>query len=220
MLNKELINTTVPAVGLKDKVQYALQLMNENRVSHLPVTDGPEYAGLISEEDLHQSENRHWEIEQLEQFFFPLSVKEDDHCLSAFQLAAEYALSVVPVVNEKNEYIGALIYNDLFRFVSDLMNLKEPGGLIVLEIPSNQYSFQEISRLVESHDARITQLNTSNNAQDGMMQITLRINQSEVSGIVETFQRYDYHVKYYFGEEQYQNSLKRNYENLMNYLKI
>ena len=100
------------------------------------------------------------------------------------------------------------------------MSLGEPGGLIVLEMESNQYSFNEISKLVETNDAQITQLNTSNNAETGMMQVTIRINKPDVADIVASFQRYEYNVKYFFGEELYTNELRSNYDNLMNYLKI
>ena len=55
---------------------------------------------------------------------------------------------------------------------------------------------------------------------DQLMQVTIRINKPEVSDIVATFQRYEYNVKYYFGEEHYANELRTNYDNLMNYLKI
>ena len=89
-----------------------------------------------------------------------------------------------------------------------------------MEMESNQYSFGEISKIVETNDAQITQLNTSNDAETGLMQVTLRINKPEVSDIVATFQRYEYNVKYYFGEEIYENELRSNYDNLMNYLKI
>ena len=54
----------------------------------------------------------------------------------------------------------------------------------------------------------------------GIMQVTIRINKLEVSDIISTFQRYEYNVKYYFGEEIYENELRANYDNLMNYLKI
>ena len=53
------------------------------------------------------------------------------------------------------------------------MSLKEPGGLIVLEVDSNQYSFNEISKLVETNDAQITQLNTTNDPETGTMQVTI-----------------------------------------------
>jgi len=98
--------------------------------------------------------------------------------------------------------------------------LNEPGGLIVLEIESKNYSFNEISRLVEANDAQIKQLNTNIDAGTGLMEVTIKINKLEVSDIVSTFQRHEYNVKYYFGEELFENELRTNYDNLMNYLKI
>lgn len=220
MLTRELPSQSLPSLHLHDKVYQALQLMNDNHVTHLPITDGEKFAGIISEDDLLQAENDHSVLEELEQSFSNISVREDEHFLKAVQQAAENGLSVVPVVNEENELTRTVTYTDLLRYASNFMSLQEPGGLIVLEVPSNQYSFNEISKIVETNDAQITQLNTSNDPESGMMQVTIRINKPEVSDIVTTFQRYEYNVKYFFGEELYANELKSNYDNLMNYLKI
>ncbi|HRG82820.1 MAG TPA: CBS domain-containing protein [Chitinophagaceae bacterium] len=220
MLTRELQSQHLPSLHLHDKVYQALQLMNDNQITHLPVLEGEKFAGLISEDDLLQSENDHAILSELEQSFSSFSVKEEDHFLKAVQLAAENGLSLVPVVNEDNELTGTVTYTELLRHASAFMSLNEPGGLIVLELPSNQYSFNEISKLVETNDAQITQLNTSNDAETGTMLVTLRINKTEISDILATFQRYEYNVKYFFGEEQYANELRTNYDNLMNYLKI
>ena len=149
-----------------------------------------------------------------------ISVKEDEHFLKAVRLAADSGISIVPVVTEDNELLGTVAYNDLLKFSSEFLSLSEPGGLIVLEMESNQYSFNEISKLVETNDAQITQLNTSTDPETGITQVTIRINKSEISDIVASLQRYDYNVKYYFGEELYENELRVNYDNLMNYLKL
>jgi acetoin utilization protein AcuB len=220
MLTRELQSQHLPSLHLHDKVYQALQLMNDNQITHLPVLDGEKFAGLLSEDDLLQSENDHALLSALEQSFSSFSVKEEDHFLKAVQLAADNGLSLVPVINEENELTGTVSYTELLRHASAFMSLNEPGGLIVLELPSNQYSFNEISKLVETNDAQITQLNTSNDAETGTMQVTLRINKTEISDILATFQRYEYNVKYFFGEEQYANELRSNYDNLMNYLKI
>lgn len=220
MLTRELPSQSLPSLHLQDKVYQALQLMNDNHVTHLPITDGEKFTGIISEDDLLQSENDNASLDELEQSFSNISVKDDEHILKAVQLAAENGLSVVPVVNEENELVSTVTYTDLLRYASGFMSLSEPGGLIVLEIPSNQYSFSEISKVVETNDAQITQLNTSNDPENGMMQVTIRINKPEISDIVAAFQRYEYNVKYFFGDEQYANELKSNYDNLMNYLKI
>ena len=100
------------------------------------------------------------------------------------------------------------------------MSLNQPGGLIVLEIEGKDYSLAEINRIVESNDAQITQLNTYVEATTGITQVTIRISKLEVSDIISTFQRYEYNVKYHFGEELYENELRTNYDNLMNYLKM
>lgn len=220
MLTRELLSQTLPFLRLTDKVYQALQMMNDNNVTHLPIVDGEKFVGVISESDLMQAENDNAEINTLTQSFSDVSVKEDEHFLKAVQIAAEGGLSIVPVVTEENELVGTVAYNDLLKFSSDFMSLSEPGGLIVLEMESNQYSFNDISKVVEANDAKITQLNTSNDAESGMMQVTIRINKPEVSDIVASFQRYDYNVKYFFGEELYANELRSNYDNLMNYLKI
>jgi acetoin utilization protein AcuB len=220
MLTRELLSQTIPSLRLHDKVYQALLWMNENHVSHLPVVEEGKYIGLISEEDLLQAENDNLPVSSLQHSFVNISVKEDEHFLKAVQTAAGSGLSVVPVVSEENELVGTVAYNDLLKFSSNFMSLSEPGGLIVLEMDSNQYSFNEISKLVETNDAQITQLNTSVDTETGLMQVTLRINKPEVSDIVATFQRYEYNVKYFFGEELYTNELKSNYDNLMNYLKI
>ena len=220
MLTRELLSQTLPHLRLQDKVYQALQLMNDNHVTHLPIIDGEKFIGIISEEDLLQAENDHSELSSLQQSFFDISVKEDEHFLRAVQLAADSGLSVVPVVNGENELVGTVAYNELLKFSSEFMSLSEPGGLIVLEMDNNHYSFNEVSKLVETNDAQITQLNTTTDPETGIMLVTIRINKPEVSDIVATFQRYEYNVKYFFGEELYTNELRSNYDNLMNYLKI
>ncbi len=220
MLTGELLSQNLPYLHLNDKVYQALQIMNDNQVAHLPIVDGEKYAGIISEDDLLIVDDDQAELSTLQQSFGTASVKNSEHFLKAIQLAGENGLSVVPIVNEENDLEGAVAYSDLLRHASEFMSLKEPGGLIVLEVESNQYSFNEISKLVETNDAQITQLNTSNDPETGTMQITIRVNRPEISDIVATFQRYEYNVKHYFGEELYNNEVRSNYENLMNYLKI
>ena len=220
MLTRELESQSLPYLHLTDKVYQALQLMNDNHVTHLPIVEGEKYSGLISEDDLLMAENDNAELSSLQQSFGNSAVRGSEHFLKAVQIAAENGLSVVPVINEEGELISTVAYNDLLKQASEFMSLNEPGGLIVLEVDSNQYSFNEISKLVETNDAQITQLNTTNDPETGIMQVTIRINKPEISDIVATFQRYEYNVKYFFGEELYTNELKDNYDNLMNYLKI
>jgi acetoin utilization protein AcuB len=219
MLTRNLQTQTLPYLRLSDKVYQALELMNENHVAHLPIVEGDKYAGLISESDLSLADNDHSTLEQFQQSISNVSVKDDEHLLRAIQVAVENGLTVVPIIGEDNEMLGVVTYSDLLKYSSEFLSLNEPGGLIVLEMENKDYSFNEISRLVESNDAQITQLNTSTQ-ENGITTVTIKINKLEISDVIATFQRHDYNVKYYFGEEMYENELRTNYDNLMNYLKI
>jgi acetoin utilization protein AcuB len=218
MLTRDLISNSIPYLHKDDKVFHALQLMNDYHVTHLPVVENESYLGIISEEQLLQSDEENT-IKELPVTDGTTSVQAGDHFLKAIQTAVINKLSIVPVVQEK-QLVGIVTYNDLLKNASEFMSLNDPGALIVLELESRNYSFTEINRIVESNDAQITQLNTFTDPETGMMQVTIRLSKLEVSDIINTFQRYEYNVKYYFGEELYENELRTNYDNLMNYLKI
>jgi CBS domain-containing protein len=192
--------------------------MNDYHVAHLPVVEEEKYLGIISEEQLLHSDDE-IKLEDLQISDGGTSVQANEHFLKAIQVAVQNKLSVVPVI-ENNHILGIVTYNDLLRNASDFMSLGQPGALIVLELESRAYSFTEINRIVESNDAQITQLNSFADPETGLSQVTIKLNKLEVSDIINSFQRYEYNVKYYFGEELYENELKSNYDNLMHFLNI
>lgn len=218
MLTRELISNSIPYLHKGDKVYQALQLMNDYHVAHLPIVEEEKYLGIISEEQLLHSDDNNI-LEQLAISNGGTSVQANDHFLKAIQVAVQNKLSVVPVI-ENNQILGIVTYNDLLKNASNFMSLNDPGALIVLEIESKAYSFTEINKIIESNDAQITQLNTYTDAETGIMQVTIRINKLEVADVISTFQRYEYNIKYYFGEELYENELRSNYDNLMHFLNI
>jgi acetoin utilization protein AcuB len=175
--------------------------------------------GLISEDDLLNSQDDQT-LEHLEPLFLKLSVKASSHFVEAVQLCNSYGLSVIPVVEKEMEWAGAISASDLLKYLGRMTGTDEPGGIIVLELEKANFSFSEICKLVETNDAQITQLNTFFDSQLQLLYVTIKLNRFEVSDIVATFQRYEYTVKYYFGEELYENELRINYDHLMNYLNM
>ena len=194
--------------------------MADHQVLHLPIAEGLQYAALISESALQSVDDDQYTLQQLSTLWQPIQVNSEDHLLMALQVAAHHQLTVVPVVTPEGELIGTLLQSDLIRALSAFMRLDEPGGLLVLEMEPRQYAFSEMSRLVETHDAQITQLNTRLLPETGLLSVTIRVNKLEISDIVATFQRYDYKVVCFFGEELYTNQLRSNFDNLMTYLNV
>ncbi|MBC7650172.1 MAG: CBS domain-containing protein [Deinococcales bacterium] len=219
MLASQLIQQTFPILQLTDKVAFALQLMDEYDVQHLPIINEEKLVGSVAKSDLLDEDEDHTLV-TLEDSFIKVSIKKEEFILSALKLVAENELSVLPVLNEADDYIGAIATNILIQNLSKFLGTDEPGGIIVLEVERRNFSFGEISRLVETNDAYITQLNTYTETETGLVIVSIKINKIEISDILATFQRYDYIIRYYFGEEQFANELKENYNHLMTYLNL
>lgn len=219
MLNKELISISIPTLNLKDPVLQVLDLMSEFHVKQLPVVEADKYLGLVFEDDLISLDDS-TTIETISNHFSLVSVQANTHFIESIQTVNDYNLSIVPVIDKESEFIGVITATDLLKQLGKISGASEPGGLIVLELEQRNFSFAEISKLVETNDAQITQLNTYWDTNTDSFLVTLKINKFEISDIIATFQRYDYQVKYYFGEELYENELRDNYDHLMNYLNI
>lgn len=219
MFAGQLLSQSIAQLQLSDKVSTALQNMADLHVAHLPVESEGKYVGLIAEEDLLDAEPTALLESQYEKFlkFF---VKANDHFLLAVKIAKDQQLSVVPVVSDEFELQGVLGEEELFRQLAQFTGAEEFGGLVVLEMERKDYSAGELNRLVESNDAFITQLNTSTDAANQTLIVTIRINKSEISDILATFQRHEFIVRYFHGEELYRNELQSNLDHLLNYLNI
>jgi len=220
MLTIELINNNIPRLQLQDTVAKALQLIDDFRVTHLPVVADDVFLGLVSEEDLLDAEDRKLPIELLQENFLQESVLENAHFLNAVSYCNHNDTTVVPVVNAENELQGVIITSDLLKALGDFTGTNEIGGIIVLEMERSQFAISEISRIVESNDATILHLNTTVNAVTGLLTVSIHLNKKEIAAIVSTFERYDYDVLYYFGNEIFENDIESNYNHLMNYLDI
>ena len=220
MLNIELINNNIPRLQLHDTVSKALQLVNDYRLSHLPVVADDKFLGLISEEDLLDVESDKIPVELLQENFIHAFVHENEHFLNAVNCSNQFETTVVPVINEEGGLEGVITTNELLKVIGNFSGADEIGGIIVLEMERSQFAISEISRIVESNDATIYHLNTTIHPETGMFTVTIHINKKEISAIVATFERYEFDVIYYFGNEHFENEIHANYRHLMNYLDI
>lgn len=220
MLTIELINNNIPRLQLKDSVSKALRLVTDFRVTHLPVVENDKFLGLISEDDLLDQEESKMPIELMQETFVHVSVRDNEHFLNAVTCSNQVDSNVVAVINEEKELMGVITTSDLLKTIGNFAGTNEIGGIIVLEMERSQFAISEISRIVESNDATILHLNTTVHAETGMLTVTIHLNKKEISAIVATFERYEFDVIYYFGNENFENEIHSNYRHLMNYLDI
>lgn len=219
MVVSQIVNTSFPLLNISDKPSFALQLMDDYDVLHLPVLSEDKFVGLVAKEDMLDAMDSDAHLSDPE-LLKMLSIGPEENLLGALSLIANHELSILPVVNAQMELLGVIPTKDFLKAMSTFLGNDERGAVIVLETEKRNFSFGELSRLVETNDAYITQLNTYTEAGTGLVVITIKINKLEVSDIVATFQRYDYAVRHFYGEEEYANELKENYQHLLSYLNM
>ncbi|HEV2832424.1 MAG TPA: CBS domain-containing protein [Hanamia sp.] len=220
MTTLQLIDNTIPQLQLHDTVVKALQLMSDFKITHLPVVSQEKFLGLISEEDLLDKKDKKATIEIFKEDFIPASVSASQHFLKAVPIYNLYRTNIVPVINETGEYMGTIRGFDLVNALGNFCGANEFGALVVLEVEPTHLAISEINSIVESDGATILHLNISPMPPSPLLQVTLQINKREISTIIASFERYEYSVAYYSGEELFENDLSTNYQNLMNYLDI
>ncbi len=208
-----------PLLHLEDKVSFALQCMEDFDVQELAVVKEDYFLGIVQKADLLDTDEAATLMVVSDQFK-KIMIADTAHFLNALDLFSKHQLSILPVLNEQLECIGMIPQKSLNDALAKFLGVDSPGAIIVLSVAPYQYSLAEMSRLVESNNAQILQLNSFFDETNGSMIITLRINKDEAQAIIATFQRYDYQLVQYFGKTPLHNDIEAHYHHLMNYLDV
>jgi predicted transcriptional regulator len=208
-----------PLLHLEDKVSFALQCMEDFDVQELAVVKEDYFLGLVQKADLLDTDEAAT-LMVLSDQLKKIMIADTAHFLTALYLFSKHQLSILPVLNEQLECIGMIPQKSLNDALAKFLGVDSPGAIIVLSVAPYQYSLAEMSRLVESNNAQILQLNSYFDETNGAMIITLKINKDEAQTIIATFQRYDYQLVQYFGKTPLHNDIEAHYHHLMNYLDV
>ena len=221
MLAKDLISDVIPALRTSDSGQKALYWMDIFRISHLPIVNNEDFLGLISDKDIYDYNMAEEPIGNHNLSLFSPYVTEDQHVYEVIELASRLSLTIVPVLSNNSHYKGVITQNDLIHYFADFSALKEPGAIIILEMSIHDYSLSQISQIVESNDAKILSLYISSHSSSTRLELTLKINRSDLTSIIQTFTRYNYTIQSTFMDHDDMDSLYENrYDMFMKYLSI
>jgi CBS domain-containing protein len=221
MLTQDLISENIPPIKLTDTGVKALKWMDEFKVAHLPVVDAGQFRGLISDADIMDLTDPEKPLNASEELELDdIHVSEGQHIYDAIKVMNENHLTVVPVLSKSGEYLGSIALSNLMEKIGSISSITEEGSIIVLEVNFQDYSLAQIAQIVEGNNARILSVILNNNPELGTIDVTIKVNKTDVSGIMQTFGRYNYFIKSSFQiNSDYTEDLKSRYEALMNFLK-
>ncbi len=222
MVALDLISDTVPSLKTSDTASRVLDWMGEFKVSQLPVVNNKELLGLVAEEDLLDIDDPSNPIGNV-RLSLPEKtyVYEDAHIFEVMRVMSTLKLDLLPVLASRdNHYLGVVSKSDLIEYASEIFNVREPGGIIILEVAQNSYHLSEIARICENNDAKILTLAIMNAPNPARLLVIIKLNIRELSRVIATFERFEYTIsRVVFDAEQIQD-YQEQYENLIRFLNL
>jgi CBS domain-containing protein len=216
----DLITDEIPPLIHTDTGEKAINWMDEFKVSHLPVLKNGNFVGVVSESDILDHLDLNSTLDGLFAHLPRPYVLANRHIYDVLAKMSDDKLSVLPILDEKENYLGCTSVYQLMTQLAKTGSIKEPGAIIVLEVNSVDYSMAQIGQIVEGNNARILSSYIISDSDSTKLDVTLKINQLDVSNIIRTFERYDYLIKdsYQTGISDY--DIQNRFDSLMNFLKF
>ena len=221
MFAKDLISDSIIPLRTSDTGITALNLMDELKVSHLPIVNTDKFLGLISDTDIYSFNNPEEALGNHQLSLKKPFVRDHQHIFDVIKIVSSMKLSLLPVLDKKDNFVGVITLIHLVQNFAEISAIQNPGSIIILELNVNDYSLSEIGQIVESNDAKILGLYIRTHTDSTKIDVSIKLNKNDISPIIKTFNRYDYIIKATFSEdEKYYNDLQDRFDSLMNYLNI
>ena len=219
MLAKDLISDEVPFLKTSDTGMYAMHLMEIFRVSQLPIVNNKEFLGLIADTDILDMNEPEEAIGNHHLSLTKPFVTAYQHIYEVIDAMARMEISLVPVLDDNNHYLGVILANDIIKWLASLFSLKQPGCVLVLEVRNTDYSLTEIAKIIEENDTKILSLYISANKESDLLEVNIKINKVDPVSVIATFERYNYKVKAFYTESTELDDLyNERFKLLMRYL--
>lgn len=186
--------------------------------SHFPVLEDGVFIGSISSdtadilaENTSIVDNKF----ELNRFF----VRVDMVWLDVLEVFAQNETNIVPVLSNKNKYVGYYELEDVIRFFHETPFLKEDGGILIVEKEVAEYSMGQVVQIVESNNARLLGAFVSK-IENNKVEITLKTSGGSLNDILQTFRRFEYTIVSEILDDNYLQNLKERSDYLDKYLSI
>ncbi|MEY3592627.1 MAG: hypothetical protein RLZZ38_1603 [Bacteroidota bacterium] len=220
MRASEIISEVIPPLVHTDSGEKALLWMDEFQINHLPVLKNGNFVGVLSESELLDQADLAPHLDELFQHLPRPFVFSDAHLFDILQHFSLFKLTALPVLDRQEQYLGVISSQDLLQLLAQSTGVKELGSVLVLEMDANNYVLSQIAQIVESNQAKILNLFINSEPDSTKIQVSLKINQQNLSAIIRTFERYDYQVLASYQAENQHNELQERYDELMLYLNM
>lgn len=214
----KLISSSIESILPSEDGNRALQMMDQYRINHLAVVKNNFYLGVISDKEIMNWNSSEEYIEEHLPNLASPHVLHIQHLFDIIEVLEQNNLSVVPVLDEDNQYKGVITNRKLLYTIAKSATIQSVGGVIVLQMNNNDYSLTEIASIVESNDTKILSSYVISRKDSTQMELTIKLNKTDITDIIKDFERHEYVVSASYKEEDSDTDFQERYESLMKFL--
>jgi len=219
MQTSDYITKDVKALSPNDTIENAQKLFEQLTFTHLPVVEEQIYLGSIAEADVQIIDENHKKIAEFKYLYQSFFSFENTNWLELLKEFASHDTTIIPAINNKKKYIGYFELTDILHVFNNTPFLSETGAILVVSKPLKDYSFSEISQIVESNNGQLLGAFISS-IENEIVEITIKLNNLDLNNMIQSFRRYEYTIITGIHEDEYLNSLKERSDYLQKYLNI
>ena len=213
-----LISSSIKSIHPVEDGNKALEMMDQFRIHHLAIVKNNFYMGVISDKEIMSWNSEDDSIEEHLNNLAAPYVKYNQHLFDIIEVLEKNNLSIVPVLDEKNHYLGVITSRKLLYSIAKSATIQSPGGVIILEMPDHDYSLTEIASIVESNNTKILSSYIISKPNSTNIEVTIKLNKQEVTAIIKDFERHEYKVSGSYKDEEADGDYLERYESLMRFL--
>jgi len=209
----------IKPITLKEDIKNIKDIFANNSLSHLPIVENKNFCGTIARQDIEFSPIKDKKLESIKNLFQLFYTTDSMNWFEVLQYFATYNTNIMPVLNSKKKYIGYYELDDFLNLFKCTPFLHEEGVILVVSKGVNDYSFVEISQIVESNNATLFGAFVSKIEND-IAQITLKLSFHDINNTLHSFRRYNYQILNEFEKDKYLEELNDRSNYLQKYLNI
>lgn len=213
-----ILNDIVP-LKFKDPIEKVKSSLELYPFSHVPVIEKNLFYGSIDLQEIDLIQSPEVKIEEVKHLIQPFYVGENMNWFEVLQNFATYNTNLMPVLDSDKKYIGYYDLGDFLNIFKLTPFLHEEGVILVVAKNVNDYSFSEISQIVESNNATLFGAFVSKIEQD-VAHITLKLSLHDINNTLHSFRRYNYEILNEFEKDKYLEELNDRSNYLQKYLNI
>ncbi|MGJ1192853.1 CBS domain-containing protein [Sphingobacterium thalpophilum] len=220
MLISQFLSNADFSIQNADSIQQALEKLQDMLCKELVVLNGDDFIGLVNETILLDAEDEDAPLSSIKINTAPIQLKFNQHPYDALVMITVYNSTIIPVLDQDNKYIGVSTQLDILKAISSIQSQNESGAIIVLAIGLHDFSLSQIAHLVESDNCRILNCATKINLESDNIEVTLKVDKSNINALLNSFLRHNYLVLETHNTIAAFDDTADRYQQLMNYINI